>query len=156
MNGITGFNTGFSGLTQPYSPLAAFNQLAGYDPGAVDLSVAQPNQTGMAPVTAGFPALGANTNGGFFGGMNGFQKVGTGINALAALASLYGGFKQLSLANKAFQFQKAFSTANLDNSIKTYNTALADRARSRAAVEGQDPATSQAYVDQNKLSRPTL
>jgi hypothetical protein len=75
------------------------------------------------------------------------------MSGLGTIGNLIAGFKALSLANKQFNFQKEFSEANLANQIKSYNTALADRSRARAAFEGQTPDQAQAYIDENRLVR---
>ena len=92
-------------------------------------------------------------SGGAAGSGFGFNlgTAGLALDGLKTLGSLFASFKTLSLANKQFQFQKAFTEKNMANQVSTYNTALADRARSRAAVEGQSAAQSQAYIDQNRL-----
>ena len=86
-------------------------------------------------------------------GMDWTQKAGLALQGLNTLGSLWTGFKSLGLANKQFAFQKEFANANLANQIKSYNTALADRSRSRAAMEGQTPEQAQAYIDANKMAR---
>ena len=40
----------------------------------------------------------------------------------------------------------------MNNTIKTYNTALEDRIRARYAMEGRSDQAD-AYIDENKLSR---
>lgn len=159
MSQLPSFADSFSGMQFPNpvistSPgnLAAFNVLAGQSlpelTGKIDMSK-------LPGVT--IPTIGGGSGGGFSGlGMGGSswtEKAGLGLQALSTLIGGYAALKQLSLANKTFNFQKEFANANMDNSIKTYNTALADRARSRAAMEGQSQEQAQAYIDANKMSR---
>jgi hypothetical protein len=58
----------------------------------------------------------------------------------------------MKLAKKQFKFQKKMTETNLANQMKSYNTALADRARSRAVMEGQTEAEMNAYVNNNSLN----
>lgn len=86
-----------------------------------------------------------------------WQGLGKGINfgmqGLAALGNLWGGFQSAKLAKENFDFTKSVTNTNLDNQIKSYNTGLEDRARSRAAVEGQSPQETQDWIDRNRLTR---
>lgn len=74
------------------------------------------------------------------------------VGGIGALGSLWGGFQQQKLAKKAFKFQKNMSLINLANQVKSYNTALADRSRSRGVMESQSQATQDQYVRDNSLS----
>lgn len=153
------FGPGFNASLSPTS-LSAFTPQALLAPGANGLS---PELGG----TLGTSVLGSaaelvhgdsikklmNPGGGFFGGMSGLDKVKLGLDAFTSLAGLYGSFKQLGIARDALNMQKEFGNANLNNQIKSYNTALADRSRARAAMEGQTPEQAQAYIDANRLSR---
>lgn len=76
-----------------------------------------------------------------------------GLAGLQTIAGLWGAFKQASLAKKDFRMRKEASDTNLNNQIRSYNTALEDRARSRAVMEGQTAEQSQAYIDKNKARR---
>ena len=93
------------------------------------------------------PGLGTNP-----GAMTFKDKAGLALAGLQTLGGLFAAFKQLSLANKQFDFQKRFANANMANSIQTYNTQLQDRARARAATEGQSQAQMQQYIDQNRMA----
>ena len=79
--------------------------------------------------------------------------IGLALQGLGTIGSLWAGFKQLGLANKQFEYTKKITDTNLDNSIKSYNTTLADRARARAATEGRPQTEAEAYVDKNKMTR---
>lgn len=76
-----------------------------------------------------------------------------GLGALGSLANIYGGFQANKLAKDQLNFTKDITNTNLNNSIKSYNTQLEDRARSRAAAENRDQSTADAYVEKNKISR---
>lgn len=114
--------------------------------------------TGVSRESMGLPAAaGAAGVGGIGGrsgiGLTGMDKIGIGLRGLETLAGLYMGLKQLSLAKKQFKFTKEVTNTNLNNSIKSYNTALADRARSRGFTEGQSQGQIDQYTNSNKLSR---
>ncbi|EBO1428191.1 hypothetical protein D5Q97_23255 [Salmonella enterica] len=76
-----------------------------------------------------------------------------GLSALGSLANIYGGFQANRLAKDQLSFTKDITNTNLNNSIKSYNTALEDRARSRAVAENRDQSTADEYIEKNKLSR---
>lgn len=76
-----------------------------------------------------------------------------GLGALGSLANIYGGFQANKLAKEQLSFTKDITNANLNNSIKSYNTALEDRARSRAVAENRDQSSADEYIEKNKLSR---
>lgn len=108
----------------------------------------------FAPVDAmggiGMPNIGVGGGGGGIGLMQGAQL---GIAGLGTIGNLWAAFQAQKLAKKQFKYTKGVTETNLANQIKSYNTSLADRSRSRAVVEGQDPATAQAYIDENSLKR---
>lgn len=79
--------------------------------------------------------------------------LGSIMSGIGTLGNLWGANRALGLARDQFNFQKDFANTNLANQIKSYNTALEDRARSRAVVEGQSQDTAQEYIDRNRLSR---
>lgn len=88
-------------------------------------------------------------------GLN-FETAGLVLGGLQTIGSLWAAFQAQKLAKQQFQYTKNITDTNLANQIKTYNTALEDRARARAAMEGRDAASAQAYIDQNKLSRSPI
>lgn len=101
------------------------------------------NGGGITPPTGG---LGTGL------GMN----IGTGqlaLGGLGALTSVWGGMQANKLANDQFKFTKQTTNTNLNNQIKSYNTSLEDRITSRAAVQGNDQAYVNDYLNKNKLSR---
>ena len=106
------------------------------------------------PDMGGFPSGDHIINNGLGqgGGMNLQQGINLGLGGLQTIGNIIASFKALSLANKQFNFQKDFAAKNMANQVATYNTALADRARSRAQMEGQTTDQAQAYVDKNKLT----
>lgn len=123
------------------------------------------NMTGLGNYGSGFgslqqPGLNAPSwmgeSGGLFGntgiGMN-LPTLQFGLGALSSLGSLYNGLQANKLARDQFNFTKDMTNTNLNNSIKSYNTALSDRAYARAAMEGRSADSANSYIDQNRLSR---
>lgn len=122
---------------------------------------------GSAPLS--LPAVTANPSGtGIVGtGAQGIQgapgspmatglgwNIGTGqlaLGGLASLGNLWNAWQATSLANKTFDFNKRMTETNLANQLRSYNTALEDRARSRAVAEGQTAQEQADYVSRNRL-----
>lgn len=113
-------------------------------------------QTGAASpmMGANAPSYGtdASTTSGFKLGWNA-PTLQMGMQGVNTLGNLWGAWQSNKMAKDQLNFTKLIANANLNNQIKSYNTALEDRSRSRAAVEGQSAATAQSYIDQNRLSR---
>lgn len=107
--------------------------------GAPDFGASDSTET---PTSTGSTGLGLNTG-----------TFGLGLNALGTIGGLYSGISALSLANKQYQLQKTLANANLNNSIKSYNTDLNDRISSRAVAENQGQDYVNNYMKQNSLSR---
>lgn len=76
-----------------------------------------------------------------------------GLGALGSLANIYSGFQADKLAKDQLNFANSVTNTNLNNQIKSYNTALEDRARSRAVAENRDQSSADAYIAANKLTR---
>lgn len=74
-----------------------------------------------------------------------------GMQGLQGLGNLWGAWQANKLARDQLNFTKDFANRNLANQTQAYNTALEDRGRARAAVEGQTSAEAQAYIDRNRL-----
>lgn len=101
---------------------------------------------------------------GMGGGSGGGQGLGQGLGMNIGTAQLgLGGLQSLmgfmgardanKQAKKEFKFTKDVVNTNLANQIQSYNTALSDRSNARAAMEGRDQASSDRYIEQNKLRR---
>ena len=101
---------------------------------------------GSAPSTAQTPTAYAPLQ----FGMN-LPTAQLGLQGLGTLGSLWGSFQSNKLARDSMNFQKDFAQKNLANSIKSYNTALTDRATSRGFVQGDSKDTTQQYINDNKL-----
>lgn len=76
-----------------------------------------------------------------------------GLSGLTSLANLWGAFQSNKLANNQFDYTKQITNTNLANQIKSYNTALSDKATARASMEGWSDSQTQDYIDKNKLSK---
>lgn len=107
--------------------------------------------TSSLPGTAAGDAATAGV-GGFQFGAN-IPTFQLGLGALQTGAGLWNAMNQNKLAKQQFNFTKDVTNTNLNNQISSFNTQLEDRARSRAAVEGQSDAERDAYVDRNRLTR---
>lgn len=114
-----------------------------YNPGA---AIGMNASTGVASPTS-FLSGSANQL-----GMN-IPTFQLGLGALGSLANIYSGFQANKLAKDQLNFTKSVTNTNLNNQIKSYNTALEDRARSRATAENRDQSSADAYIAANKLTR---
>jgi hypothetical protein len=98
--------------------------------------------------------------GGLGGAGSGFGlNLGTAnlaLQGLSTLGGLWAAFKAQKLAKQQFKYTKNVTDTNLNNQIKSYNTTLEDRSRSRAKVEGMSPEMAQAYIDRNRLVREPM
>lgn len=74
-----------------------------------------------------------------------------GLTGLGTLGDLWGSFQSNKLARDSFNFQKGMAEKNYANQIKSYNTALTDRATTRGFVQGDTADTTQQYISDNKL-----
>ena len=76
-----------------------------------------------------------------------------GLKGLASLANILNATKGMKLAKEQFKFAKGITNTNLNNQMKSYNTALSDRLTSRGVAQGDDPAAVRAEIEKNRLSR---
>lgn len=117
----------------------------------------------LNPATFGFPALPSSTTqppsgrpGGFFNtdrtdfGWNA-NTLNFGLEGLTGLGNLWGAWQSNRLARDQLDFTRNFARANLANQTQAYNTAIEDRSRSRAVVEGQTPSQASDWVRRNRL-----
>ena len=84
------------------------------------------------------------------------MNVGTGqlaLSGLGSLAGIWGASQQNKMAKEQFSFQKNMANTNLNNQMKSYNTALEDRMTTRGAMEGRDAAYTASEIDRRKLTR---
>ena len=120
------------------------------------------NFGGLQPVKPGYNIPGNTFNmmdnltqdkPGFLSGMDGLDMAKLGIGGMQTLSSMYFGHQANKLAKDQLNFAKTMGNANLNNSIKSYNTQLGDRARSAAVSTGQTPEQVAAYIAANQLAR---
>lgn len=106
-------------------------------------------------LTAQLPQFGEGIPSGLggAGGMGALGYANAAISGIETLGKLWMGFKAAKMAKKQFKFAKDITNTNLANQIKSYNTALADRARSRGVMESQSQDQVDAYVANNSLNR---
>ena len=78
--------------------------------------------------------------------------INAGLGGIQTIGGLIGAFGSLGLANKQFNLSKRMAETNLTNSVQAYNTALEDKARSRAVVEGTSAADTAAYIASHKAT----
>lgn len=95
---------------------------------------------------------GGGQNRGGFGLGGGFNLDGI-LGALGTGFGMYNAFQANKLAKKQFNFTKDITNTNLNNQMKSYNTALEDRIRSRTAMEGRDAQDAEAYLNEHRLTR---
>lgn len=77
--------------------------------------------------------------------------IGSGVSILGDLASIYLDFQANKLAKKELSSQIGFANANLENSVKSYNTRLADIRRARGHTQGDSASTTEAGITANSL-----
>ena len=74
-----------------------------------------------------------------------------GMQGLGTMGNLWGTYQSNKLAKDALNFQKGMAEKNYANQLKSYNTALTDRATTRGFVQGDTAEQTQAYIDKNRL-----
>lgn len=113
------------------------------------LSLGDPNQFSDA-----LSNLGGQSPTGLLASLGKFAPVAQlGLGAIGTIGGLMQSNKMLGLAKDQFKHTRDVTNTNLTNQIQSYNTALSDRSRTRAAMEGRDQASADRYVEENKLRR---
>ena len=143
-----GFNSpGLSSSSGASNPVGSYLQTGG---GSSSLG-SNSSSGGLGGVSSLIPGLGGSQgNSGL--GFN-LDTLNLALGGLQTIGNIWNAFQAQKLAKEQFKFTKDVTETNLTNQIKSYNTALSDRSNSRAFTEGRDQASSQAYIDENKLSR---
>lgn len=139
----TGVSTMGSGIASFTPPVGGIGN--DYDP-YQDQSI-QPETPEGAPTPFSIGGLLKNTLLNDKGGLN----IGGITSLLGSIGGIYGAIKGFGLAKDQLDFQKTAFNTNLDNSKKSYNTALEGDAHSRAAAEGRGKGWVDDYVNKNKL-----
>ena len=138
-------------MTYELQPLNSFNPLSlsfGFG-GAGQGPQLDPNAgstLNYSPQAAAAPAAG------FELGFNA-PSLRLGLQGVNTLGNLWGALQSTKLAREQLDFTKNITNTNLNNSIKSYNTALEDRARSRGFTQGQSDTDINNYISANRMSR---
>lgn len=141
----TAFNRAFAGMLPANNPINALGQGSLYAPGPIDIGRA--GQPGWSP--PGMPGTGGGSG---WGDAPGLAKANLALSGLSTIGNLWASMKQLKLAKQQFGFQRDFANANFANQLRSYNTSIEDRARSRGFTEGQSQDQIQRYVSENSLT----
>lgn len=84
------------------------------------------------------------------GGLN-LGNIGALVDGIGTLGSLWSAFQANNLAKDQLAFQKGAWEKNYANQVSSYNTALEDRAYSRAAQKGHSSSVADNYIDRHKI-----
>lgn len=84
------------------------------------------------------------------GGLN-MGNIGSAMQGLGALGSLWGGIQANKLAKDSLNFQKDAYNTNLTSQRASYNMALEDRANSRYAQKNASQSDADAYISKHRL-----
>ena len=84
--------------------------------------------------------------------LTGWQKFGYVMDGIGAIGGLWGAIQQNKIAKQQLALSKEAYNTNMNNTIKTYNTALEDRIRARYTMEGRADQAD-GYIEDNKLTR---
>lgn len=122
------------------SPQDLLFDIPGYSSGSMDDKMLESAGVGVGTQN---PASGL--------GMN-LDTAKLALSGLGTIGNLWAAFQAQKLAKRQFDFTKRITETNLANQVKSYNTTLEDRSRSRAFTEGQSSAQAQAYIDKNRLN----
>lgn len=143
------------------SPVPVPGPAMQFNPGS---PVAAPQAPGIAPIPqnegAGVDAADPAAERGWLGktfmhegGGANIQAMGTALQGVGALGSLWSAFQQNRLAKDAFKFQRDTHNTNMRSQVQSYNTSLEDRVRARYSQEGRSAEAADAYIEKNRLSR---
>lgn len=70
-----------------------------------------------------------------------------GLQGISSLANLWSAFQANSMAKKQFGLQKEMANANLGNQVASYNTALENKVRDSAHMQGLSGSDYSSYID---------
>ena len=85
--------------------------------------------------------------------LTGCQKFGYVMDGIGAIGGLWGAIQQNKIAKQQLALSREAYNTNMNNTIQSYNTQLADRIRARYIMEGRSEAEMQEYIEKNSLSR---
>jgi len=142
--------------TPPYYPVGGSSSLGGMSSWGMGTptTVALPSSVSAVAGSAGgvTGAAGAVPRVAPELGLN-MDTANLALTGLSTIGNLWAAFQAQKLAKEQFKYTKGVTETNLANQMKTYNTALTDRANNRAIVEGRDSAYTKSYIDENSLRR---
>ena len=142
-SGISSYNNGLSGeATHDEQAMQdeMFNNSQGARPGAASASIAAGIAKDGTNQTSGVTPFGMNT-----------QTLGAGIAAFSSLANAWNAYEANKMAKQKFSFEKDSWQKNYDNSLKSYNSALSDRAEGMAGWNGWDKTKTDEYIKSRSL-----
>ena len=84
------------------------------------------------------------------GGLN-LSNIGLLVEGIGTLGSLWSAFQANNIAKDQLNFQKGAWEKNYANQVSSYNTALEDRAYSRAAQHGHDRSVADNYINRHQI-----
>lgn len=138
-----------SGISDPTMPLSTSLKPLGV--GTVKTpSSAVPSAGGNLRTAFKEGGIGGETEPSKFASMLG--NIGSGVSILGDLANIYFGFQQQKQAKKQFGAQMGFANANLENTVKSYNTRLADIYKARGFTQGDSADTTNQAITANSLN----
>ena len=106
-------------------------------------------QTGLQSLFFNAPTVGQNGTM-QAGGFN-LDGLGSIMNGIGSVASIYTALSNLGLAKDQAKFQRNAYNTNLENQTQSYNTSLEDRTRSRYHTQGGTSADVDNYLAQHSL-----
>ena len=138
-------------------------QLAGFSDNQLQSYLTSPNfqanttMGGMLGGSTSMTPMGGMGDSGIFGGAGGGMGGTDGLKLLmggvGTIGNLWNAFQAQKLAKEQFKFSKDFANTNLANQIKSYNTALSDRATARGFTQGDDASKTASYIAENSLEK---
>lgn len=144
---VTGINNQMNNISTQLTNLEQLAALQNTDPSK------------MTPLQAMQAQKMLDANTGLTGWINNnFGNWGNALNGIGQLGNLFMNWRalglaedQLDLQQNAFNFNKAMTTKNLANQVKSYNTALTDRMQARAKTETGNKSAYDAQIEERKL-----
>ena len=134
-------------VTTQMSNLEQLAALQGTDPSKMTPIQAMQAQQ-MLEANTGITSFVNNNFGGWGNVMNGIGQLG---NLFMNWRSLGLAEDQLALQQDAFNFNKALTTKNLANQVKSYNTSLEDKMQARAHTETGNKNAYDKQIEERKL-----
>ena len=155
--GVSG--VGSADLNFGLAPAANANptvSTAGFLPGMTTGVGLTPDMPGLTPNQGAMDsAFGSNptADGLGWGDMKFMDKSQVVLGGLGSLAKIWSAFQANKIARESLDFQKQAFETNLGNQRASYNTAIEDRANSRASYAGTPEAQVRAneYIQKHSL-----